>query len=334
MFHKIESSDTSSLEKASEEAISKYIENKDVNFRQDLLLPLKQSLGQPKMAQFINSLIQRFSNDLNNADSVFLLGFLYRIKEEFDKAIPHLERAIEMGNANAMFLRGFMYMRGMGGPVNKVEAMKSYRAAIALNHSSAMNNLACLFSEGAIDGVDYRSECHDLLFKGAQLGNDGAIQTFNAFERASILMHYSFNTNQEVVQAIDPQAVQHKVSFNALLATGMGDGCDTAGDFTTVEHNLQFPTVFATLDPETKSKFLDTLKPALVKIYSDHTYEYQKLFKQSPFKAELLKIAFSENRYKLVQEEANRISARYLIGTTRDIEERFAEDATQQFTMS
>jgi hypothetical protein len=296
----------SSFENVIREQISQYIESNDVNFRQELLLPLKKNINTPDRSQFLDSLINEFSiKDLNNVTNLFLLGFFYRAKKEFSTALSYFDRAIEMGDANAMFVKGYMYTTENEVLQDKAKAEENYRMAVLLNHAQAMFNLAKLIGENP-NPARNSTEVESLLFKAAQLGYKPAEENFDRIKRASYFVQCSF-INKKVEQRIDPDAVQYEMKCGAVIGVSGGEQGQLVEDFVSVTYNLQLPSIFNTFDSETNSKFETTLREKIAAMYSEHTHEYRKLFEISPFKAECLKMKFSESMHEIVQERANEV---------------------------
>jgi TPR repeat protein len=288
------------------EQILQYIESNNVNFRQDLLLPLKKNINAPEMSQLLVSLINEFSKkDSNNVTNLFLLGFFYRAKRDFSTALSYFDRAIEMGDANAMFVKGYMYTTGNEVLQDKAKADENYRMAVLLNHAQAMFNLANLIIENP-NLARNSTEVESLFFKAAQLGYKPAEEIFDHIKRTSYFVHCSF-INKNVEQRIDLDAVQYEMNCGALIGLSSGEQGQLVEDFVSVTYNLQLPSIFNTFDSETNYKFETTLREKIAAMYSEHMHEYRKLFEISPFKAECLKMKFSENMHGIVQKRANEV---------------------------
>lgn len=332
MFEQQENQTLSTMEESCKTVIAKYLTMDDVNIRQELLFPLKQSLSHPEMKAFIHQQIRELQEVKGNSSYTFLIGFLYRVKEEFSEAFVWLDRAIAMNDPNAMFLKGFMCMRALGIPENKAEAMNYYRKAAALNHVQSIHNLAALVSEGPIDNVDYRQESRDLFFKAAELGNEISRQAFDQGERASRGIHFPFYTKSTpVIQTFQGRQKQQEVLIPVRVATDTGEGnALESGISIQVRHSL--PLAFIELALEIQVALIDTIFSALKKIYSDHVNTYHRVFKESPFQAEQLKIKFSENIDKCVQDLVTAMAKGFPQENARDVKES-PDDTEQRFTI-
>lgn len=66
-------------------------------------------------------------------------------------ALKQLKKAAEQGETNFQNALGYMYQNGLGGPVNKIEAIKWYMLSAKSDYVTAQFNLAMCYAEG--DGV-------------------------------------------------------------------------------------------------------------------------------------------------------------------------------------
>jgi TPR repeat protein len=87
-------------------------------------------------------------------------GFDYYSKEQYDKALPLLQRASELGSGDADCELGVMYELGSGVAVNLPEAFRYYERAANRGSSGGQFRLGRCYQEGIGIAVDKRKALH------------------------------------------------------------------------------------------------------------------------------------------------------------------------------
>jgi TPR repeat protein len=122
-----------------------------------------------------------FKNDIIDesvSDAIILLyyGFYHGIKNDCDRHISYLKKAVELNNARAMNLLGVNYQTGYGVPLDMKLGLEWYQKSADLGHMLAMYNLGdCYkYGYGVIINDDIAAQWYQ---KSAELGYDPAQYT-------------------------------------------------------------------------------------------------------------------------------------------------------------
>ena len=131
---------------------------------------------------------------LDNVDALANLGNWYYygdngVETDYAKAIEYLDQAAAMDHAGSIVLRGYMIDVGEGGEADLDLAIEYYERGADLGNTTAMTNLAFIYSDG--DDDDDLGYAIDLYRQAADLGD------YDAMSDLGFMYEYGHGTTKD-----------------------------------------------------------------------------------------------------------------------------------------
>lgn len=116
--------------------------------------------------------------------------------KDYDKALPLLSKAAELGDINAQFYLGFMYAHGYGVVQDYPKAVAWFSKSAELGNARGQYNLGTMYSHGYGVEKDYNKAI--TWYRRAAIRGDIAAQAKMGF-----MYEKGLGTNQDITKAIE-----------------------------------------------------------------------------------------------------------------------------------
>ncbi len=117
-----------------------------------------------------------------HSGAAFNLGFIHERRRDYARAAHYYRIAAEKGNPDGQNNLGVLYLRGLGVPVDKREALRLFRHAAAQGYAQAQCNLGLMYANG--EGTERDLAAARLhLKRAAAQGHRVAIAALEELER-------------------------------------------------------------------------------------------------------------------------------------------------------
>ncbi|MEW7989744.1 MAG: tetratricopeptide repeat protein [Candidatus Thiodiazotropha sp.] len=118
----------------------------------------------------------RIAADSGHAKAQSLLGYIFDVAEENERALHYYRLAAEQGEADGAYGIGTLYATGQGVAQDHPEAVRWYEKAADAGHPLAIDALATAYLNGGLALARDSRKAIELLERGAALGHLSSVE--------------------------------------------------------------------------------------------------------------------------------------------------------------